>query len=303
MKARLVWLILCCIWGSTWLFIKIGLEDLPPLTFAGIRFVIASAILIAIVGARRLPLADLIANWKLLAVTGVLSFSFNYGFIFWGEQYISSGLAALLQATIPAFGLVFAHFYLPGERITPRKIAGVVLGIIGVAVVFSNQLTVGREKALAGCVAIVLSSIVVAYSNVLVKANGKHIDPVIMAAGQMLFGLIPLLVIGISLEGNPVYYRWTIRAVVSLFYLAIVGSVIAFVLYYWLVRKIDVTKSMLISLVTPVVAVIVGMIVLGEKFNWRTLLGGAMIISGIGFIVTLHRRKKPVINLVSTTAR
>ena len=303
MKARLVWLILCCIWGSTWLFIKIGLKDLPPLTFAGIRFVIASAILIAIVAVRRLPFSDLITNWRLLALTGVLSFSFNYGFIFWGEQYISSGLAALLQATIPAFGLVFAHFYLPGERITPRKIAGVVLGITGVAVVFSNQLTVGREKALAGCVAIVLSSIVVAYSNVLVKANGKHIDPVIMAAGQMLFGLIPLLVIGISLEGNPVYYRWTIRAVVSLFYLAIVGSVIAFVLYYWLVRKIDVTKSMLISLVTPVVAVIVGMIVLGEKFNWRTLLGGAMIISGIGFIVTLHRRKKPVINLVSTTAR
>jgi len=302
MKARLVWLILCCIWGSTWLFIKIGLKDLPPLTFAGIRFVIASAILIAIVAVRRLPFSDLITNWRLLALTGVLSFSFNYGFIFWGEQYISSGLAALLQATIPAFGLVFAHFYLPGERITPRKVTGVVLGILGVGVVFSNQLTVGGEKSLAGCVAIVLSSIIVAYSNVLVKARGKHIDPVIMAAGQMLFGLVPLLVIGISLEGNPVYYRWTMRAVVSLFYLAIVGSVIAFVLYYWLVRKIDVTKSMLIALVTPVVAVIVGIIVLGERINWRTLLGGAMIISGIGFLVTLHRKKKPVIDLVSTTA-
>jgi drug/metabolite transporter (DMT)-like permease len=302
MRARLVWLILCCIWGSTWLFIKIGLKDLPPLTFAGIRFVIASAILIAIVAVRRLPFSDLITNWRLLALTGVLSFSFNYGFIFWGEQYISSGLAALLQATIPAFGLVFAHFYLPGEQITPRKVTGVVLGILGVGVVFSNQLTVGGEKSLAGCVAIVLSSIIVAYSNVLVKARGKHIDPVIMAAGQMLFGLIPLLVIGISLEGNPIYYRWTMRAVVSLFYLAIVGSVIAFVLYYWLVRKIDVTKSMLIALVTPVVAVIVGMIVLSERINWRTLLGGAMIISGIGFLVTLHRKKKPVIDLVSTTA-
>jgi len=152
-------------------------------------------------------------------------------------------------------------------------------------------------------VAVVLSSVVVAYSNVLIKARAKHIDPVIMAAGQMLFGLIPLLVVGISLEGNPVYYRWTIRAVVSLVYLAVVGSVIAFVLYYWLVRKIDVTKSMLISLVTPVVAVIVGMIVLGEKLNWRTLLGGAMIIFGIGFIVTLHRKKNSVVKLVSTTSQ
>jgi len=303
MKARLVWLILCCIWGSTWLFIKIGLEDLPPLTFAGIRFVIASAILIVILFVRRLPFAELLTNWRLLAYTGVLSFTFNYGFIFWGEQHISSGLAALLQATIPAFGLVIAHFYLPGEQMTTRKVIGVVMGIIGVGVVVSNQLTVGGKKSLAGCVAVVLSSVVVAYSNVLIKARAKHIDPVIMAAGQMLFGLIPLLVVGISLEGNPVYYRWTIRAVVSLVYLAVVGSVIAFVLYYWLVRKIDVTKSMLISLVTPVVAVIVGMIVLGEKLNWRTLLGGAMIIFGIGFIVTLHRKKNSVVNLVSTTSQ
>ena len=136
MKARLVWLILCCIWGSTWLFIKIGLDDLPPLTFAGIRFVIASAILFAIVAARKLSLPRLKSDWKLLALTGVLSFSCNYGLIFWGEQHISSGLAALLQATIPAFGLIIAHFYLPGERMTPRKVVGVVLGILGVAVVF-----------------------------------------------------------------------------------------------------------------------------------------------------------------------
>ena len=295
MKARLVWLILCCIWGSTWLFIKIGLDDLPPLTFAGIRFVIASAILFAIVAARRLSIPRLKSDWKLLALTGVLSFSCNYGLIFWGEQHISSGLAALLQATIPAFGLVIAHFYLHGERMTARKVVGVVLGILGVAVVFSNQLTIGGGKSLAGCVALVLSSLIVAYSNVLVKARGKHLDPVIMAAGQMFFGLIPLIVIGILWEGNPIYFRWTIRAVIALFYLAIVGSVVAFVLYYWLVRKIDVTKSMLIALVTPVVAVIVGMIFLHEKISWRTLVGGAMIILGIGFIVTLHRRKLAVV--------
>ena len=115
MKSRLVWLLLCLIWGSTWLFIKLGLDDLPPFTFAGIRFVIASAILFAIIKARRLTIPKTRADWFLLAVTGVLSFSLNYGLLFWGEQYISSGLAALLQATIPAFGLVFAHLYLPAN--------------------------------------------------------------------------------------------------------------------------------------------------------------------------------------------
>src|ERR1041384_5132858 len=109
MKARFVWLLLCGIWGSTWLFIKLGLADLPPLTFAGIRFVIACAIIVVIIRTRGISLPKHRRDWILLAVTGVLSFSLNYGLIFWAEQHISSGLAALLQATTPAFGLVIAH--------------------------------------------------------------------------------------------------------------------------------------------------------------------------------------------------
>ena len=289
MKARLVWLVLCGIWGSTWLFIKLGLEDLPPITFAGIRFVIACAILYSIIRIRGIQLPHARADWILLAVTGILSFGFNYGLIFWGEQYISSGLAALLQATIPAFGLVFAHFHLPAERLSWGKIGGVVLGVCGVAVVFSNQLAVAGRQALAGCIAVLLSSIFVAYSNVLVKAYGKNLNPAIMAAGQMFFGLLLLLAVGLPLEGNPLQFRWTPMAVIAMLYLAIVGSVIAFLLYYWLVLNMDVTKSMLIALVTPVVAVLLGMIVLDEEFGWRTLAGGAMIILGIALIVV--RRK------------
>jgi drug/metabolite transporter (DMT)-like permease len=292
MKARLVWLLLCCIWGSTWLFIKLGLADLPPLTFAGIRFVIACAILFLIIRARGISLPANRRDWLLLAVTGVLSFTLNYGLVFWGEQYISSGLAALLQATTPAFGLLFAHLHLPGERMTWAKIIGVVLGVCGVGVVFSNQLAIAGGQALAGSVALVLSSVFAAYSNVLVKARGRNLEPAILAAGQMFFGLIPLLLIGIPLEGNPFRLRWTPLAIVSLFYLAVVGSVIAFVLYYWLIRHMDVTKTMLISLVTPVVAVVLGMIVLHEKLDWRTVAGGAMIIGGIAFTVRAKTVKR-----------
>ena len=292
MKARLVWLILCGIWGSTWLFIKLGLSDLPPFTFAGIRFVIALTIVFSVIKIRGIQLPRARADWILLAITGILSFGVNYGCVFWGEQYISSGLAALLQATTPAFGLVFAHFYLPGERLSWTRIGGVILGVCGVGVVFSNQLTVAGRQALAGCVALILSSIVVAYSNVLVKTYGKNLNPAILAAGQMFFGLLLLLAVGIPLEGNPLHFHWTPMAVIALFYLAIVGSVIAFLLYYWLVLNMDVTKSMLIALVTPVVAVILGMIVLDEQIGWRTLIGGAMIIGGIGFIVIRKANEK-----------
>jgi drug/metabolite transporter (DMT)-like permease len=296
MKARLVWLVLCLIWGSTWLFIKIGLTDLPPLTFAGIRFVIASIILLVIIRARHLRFPNNRADWSLLALTGFLSFTLNYGLIFWGEQHISSGLAALLQATIPAFGLVIAHFYLPDERMTTAKIVGVILGVAGVGIVFSNQLTIAGTLALAGSIAMVLSSFFVAYSNVLIKARGKALDPAIISAVQMFVGLIPLLAIGIPLEGNPFNFRWTLMAIVSLFYLALVGSVIAFLLYYWLMRNMDVTKSMLIALVTPVVAVVLGMLVLDEELSWRTVVGGAMIMSGIGMIVLTRAKSETSTN-------
>ena len=285
MRARFVWLVLCGIWGSTWLFIKLGLQDLPPLTFAGIRFVIACTILFLFIRLRGLHLPKTRSDWGFLAVTGILSFGLNYGLVFWGEQYISSGLAAVLQSTLPAFGLVFAHLHLPGERLSWAKIFGVILGVCGVGVVFSNQLAVEGRQALAGCVALVLSALFAAYANVMVKARGTKLDPAILAGGQMFFGLLLLFAVGLPMEGNPLNFRWTPMALISLFYLAVVGSVIAFVLYYWLVLKIDVTKSMLIALVTPVVAVILGMIVLDEEIGWRTLIGGAMIMTGISFIV------------------
>lgn len=291
MKARVVWVVLCVIWGSTWLFIKLGLEDLPPFSFAGIRFVVAAAILVAVVAVRRVPLPRTAGDWMHLAATGVLAFSVNFGLLFWGEQHVSSGLAAVLQTTIPAFGLVIAHYHLPGERITPAKVAGVAVGIAGVGVVFSSQLTVGGTMAFAGSAAIVVGAFAAAYANVLVKARGGHLDPTVLAGGQMLFGLVPLLAIGAVSEGSPLDFAWTPTALLSLLYLAVVGSSLAFYLYYWLVRHMDVTKTMLIALVTPLLAVTLGMLVLDERLTWRTVAGGAMILSGIG-LITLQRAKE-----------
>src|SRR6266850_871074 len=291
MKARIVWLILCLIWGSTWLFIKIGLVDLPPITFAGIRFLLASLVLTLMVLARRAAWPRTRREWILIAVVGILQFSLNYGLVFWGEQYISSGLAAVLQSTFPAFGLVIAHFYLPHERLTTVKVVGVLLGVLGVAVIFSDQLSIAGKLALLGSMALVLSAFFGSYSNVLVKKYGGKIDPQVLAAGQMIFGFVPLLAIGIPLEGNPFRYHWTAMAVISLMYLVVVGSVIAFALYYWLVRHMDVTHTMLIALAVPVVAVSLGMVFLHEKPNWRVLAGGVCIIGGLAFIVLRKRRQ------------
>jgi drug/metabolite transporter (DMT)-like permease len=293
MKVRAVFLLLCLIWGSTWMFIKLGLRDLPPLSFAATRFLLATIILSAIVVARRASLPRGRAEWALIARTGVLAFAFNYGLLFWGEQHISSGLAALLQATIPVFGMLLAHPYLPGERLNARKLAGALLGVVGVGVIFSSQLGAEGGMAAWGSAAVLAGAVFVAYANVLVKARGARLDAAVLAAGQMACGFVPLAAAGLLFEGNPLGFRWTGLAVTCLLYLTLVGSVAAFLLFYWLVRNVDVTKTMLIALVTPLAAVTLGVLALGEEVTWRTLAGGALIMSGIGLVMLRRSRATP----------
>lgn len=281
----LIWLILCLIWGTTWFFIKFGLEDLPPISFAAARFTLALFILGIIIFLQKIPLPKTKRDWKLLALTGFLQFSVNYSFVFWSEQYISSGLAAVLQAMISVFGLVLAWVHLPDEKITWIKIASVLLGIGGVAIIFIEQLQINSWLAFAGCVAIVVGAYAAAHASILVKAFGGNLHPASLVFGQMLCGLLPLLIYGFVKDGNPLSLNWTWRAIISVFYLTIFGTIIAFWLYYLLLSKIESNKAMMISLVTPLIAVVVGNVFLGERLPPQTFFGGALILASIGLIV------------------
>ncbi len=287
----IVWILLCGIWGSTWAFIKLGLRDLPPFTFAGTRFVIAVLLLLLIAYLRRARLPQSRAEWRLLLTTGLLQFTVNYGLVFWGESYISSGLAAVLQATIPLYGLLIAHKLLPNEPLTFVKLCGVVIGLFGVAIIFSNQLTIGDAMAVWGSIAIIVGAFAAAYSNVLLKLSDIKLDLSILVVVQMSCGLVPLLILGFIKEGSPLNMRWTQTAILSILYLAFVGSVAAFLLFYWLVRNMDVTNTQLIAIVTPVVAVLIGLIFLDEKLTWRIVLGGLGIFAGIGVIILRGGRR------------
>jgi drug/metabolite transporter (DMT)-like permease len=293
MRAVLVWLLLCIIWGTTWIFIKIGLNDLPPVSFAGIRFLLAFVILLPIVFLKKAGFPKTIHEWKIIAITGGLQFFVNYGLLFWGEQHISSGLAAVLQATIPAFGLILARIYMPDEKITVIKILSILFGLIGVAVIFKEQLQLGGTLSFIGSLAIVVGAFAAAYASVLVKAYGREINPMNILCGQMIFGFVPLLTVGFAAEGNPLDFNWTWSAVICVSYLAVVGSIIAFLMYYWLLINIDVTKAMMISLVTPLVAVIIGGIYLGEKLAAQTISGGLLVLASVGLIIfrPLFKRK------------
>jgi drug/metabolite transporter (DMT)-like permease len=280
-----VWLVLCLLWGTTWIFIKIGLTDLPPITFATARFTLAVAILLPVIWIRKMPWPRSTSEWKLIALTGFLQFSFNYSTVFWAEQHITSGLAAVLQARITVFGLLLAWICLPTEKITGLKIFAVGLGVAGVAVIFIEQLRIKSVMAFAGCVAIVAGAYAAAQASILIKAKGSSLHPASLVSAQMICGLPALLIYALIAEGDPRSINWTWTAGGCILYLTVFGTIAAFWLYYWLLSRIESTKAMMISLVTPLIAVLIGAVFLGERLPPQTLFGGVLIIGSIGLIV------------------
>src|SRR4030095_15718034 len=187
-------LTLCVVWSSTWLVIKIGLRDLPPISYAGIRFLLAIIVLLAVSVGRVRLLPRQPSDYALLAFTGVLMFAVNYGLLFWGELHVSSGLAAVLQATIPIFGMVFAHLMLPAEPMRLQKVAGSILALGGGAMICGRLLGFNGPMAFWAGLGIFFGAAGAAFSNVLLKARALQVAPGMIAAWQMIFGAAPLLV-------------------------------------------------------------------------------------------------------------
>ncbi|MFN2501074.1 MAG: DMT family transporter [Pyrinomonadaceae bacterium] len=292
----LIWLILCLIWGTTWIFIKIGLEDLPPIAFAASRFLLSVIILFFVIRMQHIPLPRTAKEWRVVALTGVLQFSINYSMVFWSEQHITSGLAAVLQSMITVFGLLLAWFFLPNERITKLKIFAIAVGVIGVGIIFIDQLKVQSFMAFLGCVAVVIGSYAAAQASILIKAKGGGVHPAALLFCQMLCGLPAIIVYSLAAEGNPLTFHWTWWAVICVLYLTVFGTVAAFWLYYWLLNRIESTKAMMISLVTPLLAVVIGAIVLGETLPPQTFIGGLLIIGSISLIVFRRRTPETLVN-------
>lgn len=275
---------LCVVWSSTWLAIKIGLRDLPPISYAGLRFVVAIIVLLVVsIGrARLLPRSRV--EYIILALTGVLMFSMNYGLLFWGELHVSSGLAAVLQATIPIFGMIFAHWMLPDEPLRWQRLAGAFLALGGVAVICARLLDFSGLLAFWGGLGIVAGAAGAAYSNVLLKQRPLQLGPAMIAAWQMIFGTVPMLVLGGIVEGNPIHFHWSAMSIFCLLYLAIIGSALTFLLLYWLLPQMQTTNLQTISLITPPGAVMLGWLFGGETFPLWSLLGAAFVLAGVWII-------------------
>ncbi|MFZ1081259.1 MAG: EamA family transporter [Candidatus Kryptoniota bacterium] len=279
-KIILAYILICIIWGTTWLAIKFAIATLPPFFSAGIRFTFASLLIFLILKIRRYKFHFELKQVIFLLLVGLGSFSVPYGLVYWAEGRITSGLTATTFAVMPFFAAILSRLFLKNDDLSFGKIFGIILGFVGLLVIFWGDLRFGSIYSVQGIIAVVVSTITNAAVAVGVKKFGKEIDPVFINLIPMLLGAVTLLLTSVFVESWK-NLEFNVSTITAILYLAIFGSVVAFTLYFYLLKHISVVLLSMTSFITPVLALTAGSVVLGEKFPSGTLLGAALILLGI----------------------
>jgi drug/metabolite transporter (DMT)-like permease len=283
-RLRLAFVVLTLIWGSTWAAIRLGLEGVPPLTGVALRFAIAGTILLVLIprfGVRFRWSREEVGLW---AMNGLLAFTASYTIVYWAEQYIPSGLTAVLFATYPLFVAVLAHLFLPGERLGWNSAGGILLGFAGVGVIFSDDLhLLGGANVREVALVLLLSPIVSAAATIAVKRWGTGIHPLSLTAVPMLLTACVVGALALAFERHATIV-FDLRSVGALLYLAVFGSAVTFTVYYWMLAHARATQVALIAYTIPIVAVAVGALMFAEPIRPRVVLGGALVLAGVAVV-------------------
>ncbi len=292
----LVIVVLTLIWSSTWLAIKIGLESLPPFLAAGWRFLVAFTLLFLFSLKLNRPIPKDLRTHLFFLGFSFINFTAGYGLVYWGEQYLNSGLTSVLFTVMPFYVAIFSIKLLPSENITLTKMVGILIGFLGVVIIFSDQLQLNGSNALYGMIAVLISPAFSALGTIVGKIARARFHPVTLNTFPMLYASLTLFAIHFTVEPNmPVHYD--LKAWLSLLYLGIFGTAIAFVLYFWLLKTTSAVLMSLITFVTPPLALFWGWVVKDEQITLQLIAGMLVIFAGI-FIVSKASQKK-----ASQTAR
>ena len=268
--------IMCAIWATTWLGIKISLHYIPPISGSGARFILAGLALYAVAAARKQIPKMTEVPWKLVLILAAFLFGLNYILTYTAETRLGSGIVSVLFGTLPFFMFGFSSFLLK-ERTTPRTWLGAVLGFAGVAVI---SLAGGVSGSPLFGLAVLGAAASSAFANVYAKRHSYN-NPLVTLPPSMLIAGIVVFVLGLFVEHPLLTRALEPGSIASLLYLALLGSCLAFFLNLWLLHRIDASTVGLSSLIIPVVAVIVGVVFGGESFGWRDFAGAALVIVGM----------------------
>jgi drug/metabolite transporter (DMT)-like permease len=273
-------LVICLFWGSSWAAVKLGLETIPTFLSLGMRFFVASGILGLIITVRRISVPTDKMFWKLVLILCSTSFTIPFVLIYWGQIQVNSGIASVLFATFPLWVAIFSHFFLPDERMTSQRIIGMILGFIGVVIIFNNGFSELSNTALLGMLAIIIGATIQAFGLVALRRYGKNLHPVILNFWPMLLSAVILSAVSICTEDYSTVV-FDIKAIGSLVYLSVFCTVITFVIYYWLVKHVEAVVLSLSAFITPVIAVFIGVIIMEEGFTSTAYIGSTIVLIGV----------------------
>lgn len=273
-------IVVCLIWGSTWLALKVGVTTVPPLLAASIRFFVASAILVLMLVLQddRIPRDK--QFWKLCLIISFNNFSVPYSLIYLGQKNVPTGLSSILFASYPFWVALFSHLRLPGERITFAKGVGMSIGFLGIVMIFSDQINLTGRYPIVGMLAILVSALLQAFTLVTLRKHGKPYSPVALNLVAMFLGAVTLLAASLSIEDVKHAYFGT-YSISSILFLATFGSVVTFVTYFWLVKHVQAVLLSLTAFVAPVITIFMGRYMLSEELDKEILLGASMVLIGI----------------------
>jgi len=285
--------LVCVVWGSTWLVIKFGLADLPPLTAAGVRIVAAGLLMAALApwlarreGGGRAP-------WLVIVAQGLSQFAFNYGVVYYAESLLPSGLVSVLWACFPLMIALGGRWFSGAERLTAGQWIGCVVALLGVVLLFVTDIAQVGPKALGVALLLLLAPASVAISTLLIKHRAAGASSVLLNRDSMLVGGAVLVLSALLLE-HDAPQRWTPVALGSVVYLTLLGTVFTFGVYIWLLRHLPAYLLSLTSYLVPVLALLFGAAFGGEPLTATTLAGTGLVIGGVSLTLRSKRTKPAV---------
>ena len=279
--------------------IKIGLEDCPPLLGAGIRFAAAGLVLLGFAAVRGRPLRT---DVRLAGILAIMPFAFAYGLVYWGEQHIPSGLAAVLFGVLPLYTAFLGAFLLPDQPLRARLVTGILIAIGGLALAFAESADSGDpELAIVGAAALAVAPLGASVGNISLKLRGGDVDAVTLNGWGMLGGGVLLLVAsGIGETWGDA--AWTPESVGSIAYLALIGSAVPFVALTVLLRHISAQATSFLAMLLPFGALVFGATLYSEAITLRALAGAALVAVGL-LIAQGAPRVKELLGVLGVRAR
>lgn len=299
LRIFLVYVLLCLVWGSTWMAIRESLESLTPFISGGIRFLLAAFFVWILMKVKRVTLQKDKESVRLYLLMAFFSFVIPYGLVYWAEQFVPSGLASVLFGVYPFFVAIFSYYRLPDESIGKLKILGMCLGFFGIVIIFSDSFSADFSNLLLGMIAVALSGIIQAFIAVTLKKSGKHLNPLSMNLIPMFIAGIVGLAVGFLMEDIS-KIKIDETAVVSVTFLAFFGSVVTFTSFYWLMKRINVILLSLVAFITPIVALVLGWIFYNEILTTEHIIGSVLVLAGLLFanLGSIFKQKTVIKNTV-----